>query len=186
MSVATEKRCSKCGETKPLGEYYSERRAPDGKRAQCKACHRLQVTSYRDSDPARTRKRAKAYYRKNKVALNAYSRSYREDNRESIKEQKKGYFRDNKTAFRERALRQKYGMTLDDYDGMLAEQGGCCAICGADNSRTKNSEYFAVDHCHKTGKVRALLCHPCNGGIGLLQDDPAVLEAAIAYLRSHE
>jgi hypothetical protein len=78
---------------------------------------------------------------------------------------------------RVQALRRKYRMSIEDYDRMLAAQGGVCAICKGPSKR-KNG-LFDVDHDHKTGKVRGLLCHGCNTGIGLLGDDPRVWERAI-------
>ena len=83
-------------------------------------------------------------------------------------------------------LKRTYGITHEDYDRMLAEQGGGCAICGSTTPRTKRSEYLYVDHCHGTGAVRGLLCGPCNSGIGSLGDNIGRLEAAILYLKRHE
>lgn len=70
----------------------------------------------------------------------------------------------------------KYNLTQDDYDRMLAEQQGCCAIC-----RTE-PPMLVVDHDHVTGVVRGLLCRNCNLGIGLLRDDVDVLSSAVQYL----
>lgn len=81
------------------------------------------------------------------------------------------------------ALKTKYGITLDDYNVMLAEQGGVCAICGGNSLQGKTRLH--VDHCHTTGEVRSILCGKCNGGLGLFMDDPDLLEAAAAYLRAH-
>src|SRR5882757_2270699 len=67
-------------------------------------------------------------------------------------------------------LKKNYGITPEQYDEMLASQKGGCAIC-----KTKNvSTFLCVDHDHRTNVVRGLLCHPCNTGIGMLQDDPAL------------
>lgn len=75
-------------------------------------------------------------------------------------------------------LRKKYGITPEDYDAMLAEQGGVCAVCGGLPDRDR--DHFDVDHCHKTGIVRGLLCSSCNRSIGLLGDDPdRILRAAL-------
>jgi hypothetical protein len=71
-----------------------------------------------------------------------------------------------------------YGMTAEDYAGLLEAQGNACAICGGEWTNGRPH----VDHDHKTGKVRGLLCGPCNTGIGHLKDDPARLAAAITYL----
>lgn len=81
-------------------------------------------------------------------------------------------------AWRNERLKREYGITLDDYERMLSEQGGACAICGA----LPGARRLAVDHCHKTGVVRGLLCTSCNVGIGNLADDPELLRSAIRYL----
>jgi hypothetical protein len=86
-------------------------------------------------------------------------------------------------ARRDREYRHRYGITLADYDRMLAAQGGCCAICGTD-APTFGKGHFSVDHDHATGAVRGLLCDNCNTGIGKLRDDPAILRAALVYLES--
>lgn len=85
-------------------------------------------------------------------------------------------------ATRRHYYRSQYGLTQADLDAMLAEQGGVCAICGTAKWNGHHDRPF-VDHCHRTGKVRGLLCSECNNGIGKLKDDPAILEAALAYLR---
>jgi Recombination endonuclease VII len=82
-------------------------------------------------------------------------------------------------------LRRLYGITLADYEAMYLAQGGRCAVCG-DLAASFNGNHAAVDHDHATGAVRALLCGPCNSGIGYFQDDPLRLEAAAAYLRKHQ
>ena len=81
-------------------------------------------------------------------------------------------------------LKKLYGITLADYDRMVEKQNGKCAICETTEPRTPGSR-FAVDHHHETGKVRALLCGPCNTAIGSLKEDPALFTAAIEYLRDH-
>jgi len=78
-------------------------------------------------------------------------------------------------------LRHKYGITAEDYDRMLLEQGGRCAICRTDKPGRK---FFAVDHNHQTGAVRKLLCMHCNVAIGYLREDPAIARAAAEYLDS--
>lgn len=71
-------------------------------------------------------------------------------------------------------------LSLDDYDAMLMAQDGRCAICA--DPVTSEGRALAVDHCHASGRVRGLLCDPCNLGLGKFRDDPARLRAAIAYL----
>jgi formate dehydrogenase maturation protein FdhE len=70
-------------------------------------------------------------------------------------------------------------MTQTDYDNMLTAQNGVCAICG---NPPKSGKKLVVDHNHKTGEVRGLLCTPCNTGIGLLKDNQAILKNASNYI----
>jgi hypothetical protein len=79
----------------------------------------------------------------------------------------------------ERKRRARYGISEADYQAMLARQGGVCAIC-----RRKSKRRLEIDHCHKTGKVRGLLCGNCNTALGRCHDDPDILRAAIAYLEA--
>jgi hypothetical protein len=81
-------------------------------------------------------------------------------------------------------LKSKYGITLAEYDAMAKKQDGKCAICESAEPKG-NGARFAIDHSHKTGKVRGLLCGPCNTAIGKFQDDIAILQSAIEYLRDH-
>lgn len=72
---------------------------------------------------------------------------------------------------------RKYGLTPEQFAQMHADQAGRCAICG-DTCR-------CVDHDHKTGKVRGLLCGSCNRALGFLKDSADICAAAAAYLQSH-
>lgn len=78
---------------------------------------------------------------------------------------------------------------LDDYDRMLVEQEGKCGMCKTtQNNTTRNGKIkrFNIDHCHKTGKVRKLLCSFCNSLLGYSNDSIEILESAIKYLKDHE
>lgn len=83
-------------------------------------------------------------------------------------------------------LKQKYGVTLDEFNAIRELQGGVCAICQQPESeldyRTKKQRRLAVDHCHDSKRVRGLLCAQCNKGLGCFSDSPERLHAAIAYL----
>jgi len=77
-----------------------------------------------------------------------------------------------------KSLLKQYGLTPDAYDFMLAAKGGCCAICGGSVAQPH------VDHDHRTGRVRGLLCNLCNVMLGSARDSPAILESAKAYLQT--
>ncbi len=86
-------------------------------------------------------------------------------------------------------LKKAFGITLERYNEMLEKQNGVCAICGKKDERVHNATgrpmNLAVDHCHNSKKVRALLCGPCNTGLGGFNDDVKLLRAAAAYLEQH-
>lgn len=90
-------------------------------------------------------------------------------------------------------LRRRFGITLEEYNAMLADQGGVCAICGnaaaiysSPGGRRRQGRQvkprLVVDHDHITGEVRGLLCVPCNRGIGFLRDDAEIVGNALKYL----
>lgn len=83
-----------------------------------------------------------------------------------------------------RRLQTVFGITLDDYNQMFAEQKGCCAICGRHQSEFKLS--LAVDHNSETGKIRKLLCGSCNIGLGMFQHESELLRKAATYLKENE
>jgi hypothetical protein len=86
-----------------------------------------------------------------------------------------------KEHFRESRLKTKYGMTGEQFDLLLQDQGGVCKICGKTNAPTRMN-LLGVDHCHATGKIRGLLCIKCNSGLGFFEDDINRMKAAIEYL----
>lgn len=95
-------------------------------------------------------------------------------NKDTIKSQ-------NKTADRpkNRKLQERYGIDLTQYHNMALDQDNKCKIC-------QKELKLNVDHCHKTGKVRGLLCNGCNRGIGFFSDDPVVIQSAALYLRNND
>jgi len=120
----------------------------------------------------------------------AYNRAWHQANRERVNAGNRRRWRENpvltqkqrdyrrKTQRRDQ-LKYYYGMSVEDFDALLALQDGACAIC----KRTCD-ENLCVDHCHVTGKVRGLLCRTCNFGLGLFKDDPRFTRAATEYLEA--
>ena len=81
---------------------------------------------------------------------------------------------------------EDFGFSMDSYTAMLQEQNGLCKICEkpemTKDSRSGKIKDFAIDHCHKTKRIRGLLCNNCNRAIGLFQDDPKLLTKAAEYI----
>lgn len=101
--------------------------------------------------------------------------------KDRYKENKKRYYLDKKDYHREDRFKRAYGISLDEYNIFLENQGGVCAICGQPEKDSKKT-YLSVDHDHETGKVRGLLCSDCNRGLGSFKDSPDLLDKAKAYL----
>jgi hypothetical protein len=97
------------------------------------------------------------------------------------RERTKKWYKDNPDWVRNKFLMKQYGMTLKEYNVLLQVQNHKCALCGSSEPGGKGS--FHVDHDHKTGRIRSLLCHGCNIGLGFFKDDISLLKKAINYLR---
>lgn len=154
---AQPRHCKKCDTTKPATEFYKDRTctANSGLQYACKECMKRKVTDW--------------YY----------------ENYDEAKAQRKQWRENNRHVTRNRLLKAKYGITSDEYDALLASQGGKCAICGTTEESIKDGRAMPVDHCHATNAVRGVLCSSCNRAIGLLNEDPDRLDRAALYLRSH-
>lgn len=115
-----------------------------------------------------------------------YGKSYPDTLCKSCKSTKtKKWCTDNKAKFIryniKSKLKTRYGITLDEYDAMVAAQNNLCAICNQSQTRRN----LAVDHCHQTNRVRALLCDKCNIALGLINDDLNIVESIKRYLILH-
>ena len=154
LDVHGKRRCSACQRVKYLTDFYRDARGRSGRGYRCKDCVKTATSAHNASDPERKRQRD-AEYRRNQ---------------------------ENRARTRQRRLRQKYGISADEYDRLLASQGGGCAICGGVETDSRSRE-LPVDHDHATGAVRGILCDPCNRVLGLFGDDPATVRRAVRYLR---
>lgn len=80
---------------------------------------------------------------------------------------------------RNKSFKYKYGITLEEYEELLIKQNNCCKTCNREfNDKIKPD----VDHCHKTKKVRGILCHSCNLALGYLKEDVTVIQNLLDYL----
>lgn len=130
---------------------------------------------YKDPEKAKVsaRKRALAYYHRNSERL-------AEGNRKRVDQWRKDNPLKHTAAQISWRFRTRYGITLDEYEAMLAAQGGRCAICGKQAGKRR----LSVDHNHATGKVRALLCIGCNVAVGYFE--LPIREAVKKYLEAHQ
>lgn len=127
---ATEKKCSKCGGTKPLDDFYKNKKNKDGKSYSCKPCQKATTDAWKEKNPE---------------------------------------------ALHKHKLKYRYGITPEQYDEMVAKAGGKCQLCGLETK-------LHIDHCHKNGHVRGVLCGPCNRAIGQLGDSEESIRRVLDYL----
>lgn len=106
-------------------------------------------------------------------------RRYRETNAERIRAQGRESYHRNRGRQKAYILKVRYGLTLEDFATLLAAQGGRCAICQIPLDGDRRPD---VDHDHMTKRVRGILCHNCNVGLGGFHDSPTALRAAANYL----
>jgi hypothetical protein len=146
-----------CKDLVPLSNFYKAAKTPDKLQYNCIPC---------------SKEAAKKSYESDKSKVICRSARWRAKNPERVQEI--GY----KTR-----LKKNFGMTLEDYNEILESQNGKCLICESSGrgGRSKRFQLF-VDHCHKTGKVRGLLCMKCNSAIGYFDEDIARMKSAISYL----
>lgn len=109
---------------------------------------------------------------------------WRENNRDRIHQHALTYRKAHPYSTRARDLRNKYNLTPKQYDDMLELQNNQCAICG--KSPMENKKRLSVDHCHKTKRVRGLLCYRCNTGLASFKDDGSLLYTAHKYIARAE
>lgn len=116
-----------------------------------------------------------------KSCWSSYLGTKKAKKRRNATNMKNGTNRGREDYFKKWALKKKYGMTKDQYDELSSRQNNRCAICTVHRDKCHNGLY--VDHDHKTGKVRALLCRHCNAGLGHFKENPALINNARIYLQ---
>jgi Recombination endonuclease VII len=136
----------------------------DGRRPECKACFDARRRRWYVSNRGREIARVRKWQQANPERVKAW----RENNRD--RRLKK---------LREIHLRNKFGLTPDEYDGILESQGKVCALCECEPT---SGISLHVDHDHGTSEIRELLCVRCNNALGLFREDPDLLKRAARYL----
>lgn len=149
--------CGECGK-----KYYKKYGMSN---ARCSAC--ISKTKYH---------RNKEYYQEyHKV----WAANERREHYERVRQREKSY------SSQRDLLKERYGITKENYKNLLDAQLGGCAICGGKNTFRNSSRDLFVDHDHETKKIRGLLCNHCNTGLGHFKDNRELLQKAIDYLKKH-
>lgn len=149
------------------------------------------IVPYSEGGPPKTCKNCgetedKVYFSKSRQVCRPCEHAKWEENRKA--EGFEPYTLRRKAKMRSAASARNKLFESLDYEAMYAAQGGVCAVCDKPERRRSklgNLRRLAVDHCHKTGRIRSLLCADCNTGLGLFLDSPDLLTKAAEYLKSH-
>ena len=115
-----------------------------------------------------------------------YGKEYNKKHKKEMSIYQKEYYGINKAEKKIKTWRRKFGLTQADYDALYVSQSGCCAICGILEAETGGRwKRLCVDHDHKTGGIRGLLCPKCNLAMGLLGDNPKIIKEILVYLEKY-
>lgn len=151
--VAAQQACASCLTTDESKFYLPKA----GKRSRyCKECNREQCRKWYAQNKERVRQRTN-------------TPEHREKSRTTY------YHLGNHW---EKHIRRAFGWTAADYDSALSKQGGVCGICKGPPDKV----HFCIDHCHKTGVIRGLLCSRCNRSMGAFSDSPEMIQTVKEYL----
>lgn len=140
---------------------------------------------------ARLREKARARRAADPEKYREINRRWKENNPDRLREinAKASAKARSKQDYKEKVywawVKSHYGITKDAWLSLWDAQGHACAVCGTQDFSTSVGGKPAVDHCHRTGKVRGLLCMGCNTALGSMKDNPAVLMAGASYLEKH-
>ncbi len=192
--ISSYKTCTKCESSKNISSFYKDKGEHDGLKAICKDCSEHHSKKWRTENPEKVKEIRNNWEGKNKDAVRVYARkSYHKHRDKRLAEYHERVQADPESAkkmSRSKALK-RMGANQEWYDAKLAEQNGCCEICGSITSKG-HGEVFAIDHnhaCCPPGRAcdkcrRGLLCRPCNIWLSTLENDEW-MRSAITYMNKY-
>ncbi len=168
--------CKKCDKSLPHKCFRKHDFNRDGLTGKCKDC------LHEDRVIRESKRIAKSIEFKTCYCCKNSMRSFNFVKNKSTKDGLNGWCR---RCTKDSVLRKRYSISIDDYELMLSQQQNSCAICSTNNPGGPKLD-FVVDHCHRTGVVRGLLCNHCNTGLGKLGDTIESLTSALNYLKANK
>ena len=161
------RRCRGCSADKPLDQYNKKKTGRGGLTARCKDCLHKAARKFYENNAEKVKKNSLDYYNKNIDVITRKNQAYRNQNPEKVKE-----------ANHKKHLWTNFRLTSEQYSSLLVKQNNSCVTCNVSfEDKTPH-----VDHNHKTGKVRGILCQNCNLVIGHAYENIDILRQIIAYL----
>lgn len=169
------KTCKSCNLEKDLSEFYKDKSKKDGYQWKCKVCKKSENN---------------AWYHTNKdnynISRKSPSKRIRATELKRLSVKKK--LEEDSNYIKKNNLKNTYGITISQYEELFTNAENKCQICGisSDESYTREGRNLCIDHCHKTGIIRGILCNQCNSALGKFRDSEELLLKAIEYLRIKE
>lgn len=180
----TIRQCAACNESKELttGYYHSE--GVYGRK--CRKCRNKKRREWFLKNEEENRKKLSEWGKKYNARpeVKAHKQKANREWRKKNPDKCHDAYERNYLSKLDSKLRNEYGIDLEQYRAMLVIQNDSCAICN--KTTVEEGKRLSVDHCHSTGKVRGLLCHQCNVGLGVFRDNKKFLVSAIKYLIKSE
>jgi len=199
MENVEEKVCIRCNKSKPLS--YFNKYQHDAVRNICKKCQRAKGKVWEKKNKDRNLREDISIFLKTCSACGETKPSteyYRDTAKKDgicstcvpcAQQRALKHYQENREHKLELGYRQyvkrTYGLSPDDVAALIKKQNGKCAICGTEDSGSARAKRFVIDHCHKTGKNRAMLCFTCNSALGLAKDSSELLRKMADYLDKH-
>lgn len=175
------KQCFACKQWKAKADFYRDKNGSGGLSSKCKPCQSAYIKEWRAANKDYVKSEHQKYYAANKEHLAKKGKEYYEANKERLKAKSRQWHRKNRDHALAVKRLYKYNLTPGAFQYLYNKQNNVCAICGSSFKSTRDTH---VDHCHKTNKVRGLLCHFCNTGLGHFRDSSKYLNNAITYLKT--
>lgn len=167
--------CRKCNKEKSLDTFYKGKGYKDGYYPWCKPCKKKHFKQTK-FEPQNKETKICSACKEEKAISNFYKDSHITDGYSCRCKKCKSL------VTRQSQLKEKYSLTIEQYNELLQKQNGGCGICGR---ITDLKRVLAVDHDHKTNIIRGILCDRCNRGLGLFLDSPEFLRRAANYLENY-
>jgi hypothetical protein len=163
------KLCPRCQQSKPETKFGKNKGTKDGLRCYCRGCIKELNAHQYEAHPEQRKVCTARWHKANAEKLRVRNARWRKDNPNRVK------------LHTRRANLKRYGITIETFNALLTAQYSKCAICGTDIAKKP-----CLDHCHKTGKIRGLLCQVHNTLLGFSNDSPQILRRAAEYLETTE
>lgn len=160
--MSETKICCKCKHNKPLEDFARDKNNRDGRTYDCKKCRSIIYKKWMLDNPKKHKETQDRYA--------PYRKEYYQQPEQKLK-------------YRKRFIERKYGISYEEYEKMVDLQRNVCYVCNRPEPDKRNA-HLAIDHCHKTGKIRKLLCSRCNKIVGGLEENEDLAEKIKQYIKT--